>query len=252
MGWGDEILALGRLERFHEATGMRGSIRGKTSGEARDNILWHNHPAWDKDARDGIIDGGGFRPYIERWTQWRNQPQIIFNHKYRPRAGRVHLTKQEYEQTRIDGLYAVISPHIKSTASANKQWPVEKWEEVIVKFPVPVYQVSPEPVDIIKGARHFKTPTMRHAAGVIEGAMLVMTNEGGAHHLAAAMGAPAVVVFGAFVPPLVTGYPQHHNLAVETQDGYCGRYAPCDHCKNAMAQITVDMVKERAMHLIGV
>jgi hypothetical protein len=258
MGWGDEIMALGRLEAFHVATGERGSIRGHASGEARENILWQNHPAWEKDAPDGVIDGGGFRPYIERWTQWRNQPQIIFNRKYRARAGKIHLTPEERAQTMDAWLkmnggmpFAIISPHIKDKASPNKQWGLEKWEKVIVNFPLPVYQLSPEGNEIIKGARWWKTRSMREAAAVVALSKLVLTNEGGLHHLAAAMNRPAVVVFGAFISPEVTGYSTHENLSVETEEGYCGRYAPCDHCKNAMAQITPDMVKEKAMRLLG-
>lgn len=257
MGWGDEVMALGRLETFHAATGKAGSIRDK-NGQARENILWHNHPAWDKDAIDGIVDGGGARPYIDRWTDWKGNPQIVFNRQYRARAGRIHLTIEEQRGAADQWLkknggtrFAVISPHIKPTASVNKDWGVTNWEQAIVKFPLPVYQLGPKNEGIIKGAQWWQTETMRDAAAVIAQASVVLTNEGGTHHLAAAMRRPAVVVFGAFISPATTGYAFHENIAVETEEGYCGRYAPCEHCKNAMSQITPDMVKEKAMHILG-
>lgn len=243
-------MALGRLETFHAATGQMGSIRG-ADGKARDNILWHGHPAWQKDAPDGIVDGPRARPYIHRWEDWHGQPQIVYNMQHKARAGRIHPTKSERLVCAISGRYAVISPHVKDNASLNKQWGIEKWEQVIANFPIKVYQLGPEGTEVIRGARHYLTPTMRHAAAVIDGASIVLSNEGGTHHLAAAMKTPAVVVFGAFIPPSVTGYDGHENISVETEYGYCGRYAPCDHCNKAMASITVDMVKEKAMHLLG-
>lgn len=249
MGWGDEIMALGRLELYHAATGQKGAILNDI-GLPRDNVLWHGHPAWEPKGTSGIKDGAGCRPYIKQWSQWNGQPRLVFNEAYRPRAGRIHLTNRERLVSAISGLYAVVSPTIKDNASVNKQWGVEKWEQVIAGFPIKVYQLGAEGTKPIKGARHFFTPTMRHAAAVIEGAALVLTNEGGMHHLAASFKRPAVVVFGAFAHPLVTGYPFHTNLAVETQEGYCGRYAPCDHCKEAMAQITPAMVQLEATKIL--
>lgn len=250
MGWGDEILALGRAERYHEATGDPVSIRAK-DGKARDNILWHGNPAWSKDAKESIIDGPGARPYLLGFTaDSRGDPVAHFNLKHRARAGRIHLTLAERDSVTIREPFAVISPHVKDNASRNKQWGVDRWQQVIEGFPIPVYQLGP-PTSIIAGAQHYHTPTMRDAAAVIDRAAVVLTNEGGTHHLAAAMQRPAVVIFGAFIPPSVTGYDFHANMAVETDEGYCGRWGECEHCKLAMAQITPAMVKERAMQILG-
>lgn len=242
-------MGLGRLEIYHAATGKKGAILNDI-GLPRDNVLWHGHPAWEPKGTSGIKDGAGCRPYIKQWSQWNGQPRLVFNETYRPHAGRIHLTDAERASVTIDGDFIVVNPTVKANASQNKQWGVERWERAIAGLPLPVYQLGTSEGEVIKGARFYRTETIRHAAAVIERARMVMTNEGGLHHIAASFKRPAVVVFGAFAHPLVTGYPFHTNLAVETQEGYCGRYAPCDHCKEAMAQITPAMVQLEATKIL--
>jgi len=250
MGFGDEIMALGRIEALYNATGKPHSIRNK-AGETRTHELWRGSPAWGKNAPEHIIDCPGARPYIKDFVSQKTTGQrIIYNHDYRARAGQIWLTDLERAFCDIDHEFAVVSPLVKDNASPNKQWGIENWEKAIENFPIPVYQLGDHGTKIIKGARHFVTPTMRLAAAVVEKASVVMTNEGGLHHLAAAMDTPAVVVFGAFIPPYLTGYSQHVNLAVETPEGFCGSWTPCQHCKNAMVQIAPDMVKEKAVALL--
>jgi ADP-heptose:LPS heptosyltransferase len=60
--------------------------------------------------------------------------------------------------------------------------------------------------------------------------------EGGLHHGAAAVGIPAVVLFGGFIPPQVTGYKTHVNLTGGA-DFFCGSLQACKHCAEAMERI---------------
>lgn len=246
MGLGDEIMALGRAERAYEQSGHPASILTMID-VARDHPAWHGNPAWVEKGGKRIVDGGGSRPYIK---SWRNN-QVTFNLEYKARAGRVYLTNEERQAVQdIAGPYAIVSPVLKEKASPNKDWGVHNWEEVIKDFPCPVYQLLPDKnVKTIEGAIGIVTPSFRVAMAYIENAALVMSNEGGAHHMAASLHIPAVVVFGAFTPPSVTGYDFHYNIAVETEQGYCGNWNPCEHCKRAMASITPEMVKEKALLL---
>lgn len=239
-------MALGRAEAFHNATGRPVSIR-KQNGEAREHELWHGNPAWQKHAPDFIIDAPGARPYIRRW----DDRQVIVAAEHTARAGRIWLTQAERDHCTITGDFAVVSPHIKENASPNKSWGAERWEKVIADFPIPVYQLGNKPGDqLIYPAKFFHTSTMRHAAAVVARAALVLTNEGGMHHLAAAMDTQAIVVFGSFISPAITGYASHANFSVDTPEGYCGKWQPCRHCENAMATITPDMVKEKALQML--
>jgi hypothetical protein len=191
------------------------------------------------------MDGGGCRPYIKHWEGRR----IHFNYDYRARAGRIHLTQAEIDWCRIESDFAVIAPDIKATGSPNKQY--KHWEKVIEGFPIPVYQLTPdERTDVIRGAKRFVTPHFRQACAVIAKSRLVMCNEGGSHHMAASMGVPAVVIFGSFVPPSVTGYDIHKNISVETEHGFCGNFDTCKHCQSALETIRPETVRAAALEIL--
>ena len=248
MGYGDEIMALGRAEREFMRTGRPVAIIG-LDGQRRANLLWEGNPAVDPGADETITDGPNARPYIERWEGSR----IILNRKHRPRAGRVMLTDEEkqFAATAPQEPFAVISPHIKANASINKSWGADRWAAAIQDFPIPVLQLGPsQGAYNIDGAAFFHTPTMRHAAAVIARAAVVLTNEGGSHHLAASMERPAVVVFGGFMHPKVTGYPGHINLIGDAMHVGCGKYEPCPACRNSLDKITPGMVKHAAKGIL--
>lgn len=253
MGLGDEIMALGRLERLFEQTGKPGNVlRVDTDSPGaptypREHDAWRGNPAYNPRTHFGVVDCAVSRPYIKTWKH----RQAVFNMDYRPRAGRVYLTDDDWAFMPVDPPYAVVAPHLKDGASPNKSWGVSRWEAVIENFPIPVYQLESSPhAKIIKGAKPIITPTFRHALAVIARAAVVMCNEGGTHHMAASMGVPAVVFFGAFTPPQVTGYGFHYNMAVDTPGGYCGRWDACPHCAAARAQVSVEDVRNKALLMV--
>jgi ADP-heptose:LPS heptosyltransferase len=103
--------------------------------------------------------------------------------------------------------------------------------------------------DRLSGVRTLQTTSFRHSLAVLARAALVICPEGGLHHGAAAMGAPAVVLFGGFIPPQVTGYETHANLTGGAKA--CGQLAPCQHCRAAMDAITVDAVIGASIELMS-
>jgi ADP-heptose:LPS heptosyltransferase len=82
--------------------------------------------------------------------------------------------------------------------------------------------------------------SFRDAAAVIASVDLVIVPEGGLHHAAAAVGTKAIVIFGGFISPRVTGYDAHINLTGGA--GACGSLNRCDHCRKALDAIEVDHV----------
>lgn len=246
MGLGDEIMALGRAEAHFEKTGQQVSICGMTEAP-REHPAWHGNPAWVHRGGKIIIDGGGSRPYIKHWKG----RQAIYDLEHRPRAGRIHIPDDVRARCTLEGPYAIIEPNIKKGASPNKDWGRHNWEQVIKDFPIPVYQLRHDPAQkIAAGAIPYDTPTIQDACAAIEGAALVMCNEGGTHHMAASMGTKALVIFGSFVPPQVTGYSFHYNIAVETDEGYCGRWDACEHCRESLKSIKPETVREKAILLL--
>jgi hypothetical protein len=57
------------------------------------------------------------------------------------------------------------------------------------------------------------------------------------------------VIFGGFIPPRVTGYENHENLAAG--EPACGSRSPCEHCRQALESITAREVYEAAKRAIG-
>lgn len=249
MGMGDEIMAAGRAERLALLSGRSVAITDR-AGRARSHPIWDGNPAIDPKSDLRLIDCSGERPYIERWEGRR----VIFNMDHRPAAGHVYLTREERgwaSDQMLPERFVIVEPVVRPPSSPNKAWGLSRWATVVAEMPVPVYQLGPEDSrHALPGAHRLITPSIRHAAAVMERASIVLSTEGGMHHLAAALGIPAVVIFGAFTPPLLTGYEGQRIFAVETDEGYCGRYLPCGHCQAAMARIDPRDVARAALEML--
>ena len=67
--------------------------------------------------------------------------------------------------------------------------------------------------------------------------------EGGFHHAAAALNKKAVVIFGGFIDPLVTGYDFHNNIYVDIDGSPCGSRVICKHCKDCIQKIDLSSLE---------
>lgn len=226
MGLGDEIMALGQAQAMYEATGEKVAICD-VAGRPRKHEIWRGAPFLSDTARIRMVNCSGHRPYIRKWEGHK----AYYNLNYKARAGTIYLSEQERDFVRTVGRdYVVVAPFVKENAAKGKEYP--HWQRVIDRLDADIVQlVGGDNWPVLSGVRIIHTPTARLAAAAISGARLVLTNEGGSHHMAAAFGVPAVVYFGEFVPPSVTGYDIHINITVNTEHGYCGNFGQCDHCE---------------------
>jgi Glycosyltransferase family 9 (heptosyltransferase) len=142
----------------------------------------------------------------------------------------------------------IMEPTVKERGAcigANKQWPLDRYLAVAEElsrdgeFTISIGATA-EGWDKLP---RVVTPTFRDALGVLSLARLYIGPEGGLHHAAAALGIPAVVIFGGFNSPKSTGYPWHSNLSVGEP---CGSVDYCVHCRDALNSITVERVVEAA------
>jgi ADP-heptose:LPS heptosyltransferase len=245
-------MALGRLEALYEQTGKPASVRDRF-GAHRAHLAWEGNHAWDKYAEQYIVDAPMARGYIKEWRG----SQTIFNLDYRPRAGRIALydTHEEWidEHLRIQPRrFVIIQPNNKAGASINKRYPLKWWQAIADAMPLPVVQLyEREDERKLTGVTHLRSASFRQACAAIKAADLVVCGEGGMHHMAASMGIPAVVYFGSFVPPEVTGYPIHRNLAVRTATGACGNYDPCRHCQDSLGKYPPDVVVSHVAEVLS-
>lgn len=243
MGYGDEIMVTGHVRELYARRPVPVAVQGK-DGQARWHEVWTGNP---KIARPDQVAAGlevqwyrnhsGHRPYVvthsrERWT---------YNLDYQAPVGELYLPRDP------PGGYVVVSPDVKSTASPNKRWPRRSFEAVVAQVNVDWVQLGPAGTRPLPGVRHILTRSFTDACRVLAGARALVTNEGGLHHAAAALGIPAVVIFGGMVP-LTTGYAMHRNLAAPGEA--CGMRTPCPHCERAMASITPDQVVGALLEII--
>ena len=174
--------------------------------------------------------------------------------------GEVFLTREEKAfalgRLWVPDPVAIIEPRVKpigECAGAIKQWGTPKYQELAGRLlaatgcrPVQLVPVGAKP--LLRDVDAIETPTFRHALAVLGLAALYIGPEGGLHHGAAAVGTPAVVIFGGFNTPRSTGYAWHDNIAVGEP---CGSIDACWHCKAAMDSISVDRVLDGAVRQLG-
>jgi hypothetical protein len=178
----------------------------------------------------------GARPYIDYARTTPERWAFVPDGGRKP--GTIVFSADEARRLTEPG-YVVVEPHIKATASPNKHWGFARYQAVVdalphVRFVQPDYGRR-----LLDDVEAVSTPTFRTACRLIRDADAYLGPEGGLHHAAAAVGTPAVVIFGGFISPDVTGYAGHVNVA---GDAACGSRVPCAHCHAAMAAIQPEAV----------
>ena len=236
MGLGDVLMSIGEAKRLHRSNNLPVQIVGRDGRPIRSDLFKGIPYIIQRPIRtpyQRLINGPGVRPYIagktaERWT-WR---------LYIPEPAEIVFTPDELAFAKPFAGSILIEPNVKDIGHTNKDWGRERWGALLRPLRdmgiVPL-QCGPSGSRWL-GVRHVVTPTFRHAMAVLSVCKAAILPEGGLHHAAAAVGTPAVVIFGGFIGPDVTGYSQHRNLF--TGGKACGMRTNCAHCKDAMAKIT--------------
>ena len=92
--------------------------------------------------------------------------------------------------------------------------------------------------------------SFRESMAYLKAARLYIGPEGGLHHAAAAVGTRAVVVYGGFTSPLITGYAFQTQLTGGAAEACGTRYGLCPHCREHLDRITVAEVLAAARALL--
>ena len=141
--------------------------------------------------------------------------------------------------------FVLIEPNLPwwKSVAPNKDWGREKYQRVADLLRAEGHRVAqfsnPKGTTLV-GVEQLFTTSFRDALAILKNAGVYVGPEGGLHHGAAAVGVPAVVLFGGFIPPAVTGYDAHVNLTGGVEA--CGSLSACAHCKAAMKSISVEEV----------
>jgi ADP-heptose:LPS heptosyltransferase len=139
----------------------------------------------------------------------------------------------------------------------NKDWPNEYWETLLDRLLTrcTIVEVGtarredrrprPEPHHLDMVGR----TTITQLIAAVAAADLLITPETGAMHIAAAVGTPAVVIFGGYIDPIATGYPGHIHLYSPVECAPCWLRTPCPYGRKCLHQITPDQVEDAAARL---
>lgn len=255
VGLGDQLLATG-MAKGAKARGKRIAF-----GDGR-RIIWdHNSAAIFKDNPNVAPPGSEGDSDLEwiryfkghRIYNWHDQNgnRWIWNKQFKPIPGELFFDQQELRSSvRYGSGFILIEPSIENWKSVapNKDWGRQKYQALADRLIEDGYRVAqfvyPRSSVTLEGVERLRTLSFRDAVAILGKASVYIGAEGGLHHAAAAMGRDAVVLFGGFIPPEVTGYPNHANLTGGATA--CGSLSACKHCRDAMDAISVDEVYEAA------
>lgn len=248
MGYGDDIIATG-LARGSASRGKRaafGDGRKIIWGPWSEEIFKYNphiaRPGTErKNDIEWIAHYKGNRLYNksggDRW---------IWNYEFKPVPGELFFSQDEVEfRNQQDAGFVLIEPNVpwQKSCAPNKDWGHDKYQAVadsLIAQGERVVQFS-HGTKRLNGVETINTQkSFRHALAALSRAKYSVLPEGGLHHGAAALGIPAVVLFGGFIPPQVTGYDIHVNLTGGEEA--CGSLKECQHCRRAMSKISVEEV----------
>jgi ADP-heptose:LPS heptosyltransferase len=226
-------------------------------------IVWDKHSPEVFRGNPNVAKPGSERDADLEWVpfykgsrlynrQHPTEPRWVWNMDFRPIPGEIFLATGELrEGRRFGGGFVLIEPNVPwwKSVAPNKDWGSRNYQTLADKLKAEGLRVVQFVHDQTKvklsGVEHLRTRNFRDALSVLKHAKLYVGPEGGLHHGAAAVGTKAVVLFGGFIPPEVTGYPGHANLTGGAEA--CGMYQPCDHCRHAMSKIHVDEVHQAAL-----
>jgi ADP-heptose:LPS heptosyltransferase len=255
MGHGDDLLAVGESWRLHQTTGKRVVI-GRSLDEPRNSPMHENVP-W--------LAGPGEKDAVLLRSYPGNRPHLDYTAKgfdrivegWSPPTPRLFFTEEERlaAECAYQGLGepdVALEPHVKGSHSGeNKAWPWERWNDLSLaldELGCRALQLSdPKQKRSLAGCRRAYLP-LRVALATLQLIPILVTTDGLLHHAAAAVGTPAVVLWGGRMDPERLGYPWHTNIYRPGPGSPCGsRKERCLHCKACMESITVEEVVEACL-----
>ena len=149
--------------------------------------------------------------------------------------------------------YVTICPKSKTTFCANrKEWGLENFQCLRDLMPGTRFlQVGIQSDPLLENVVDGRYLTARQTAAAIRKSECFVGLEGGLMHLTKAVGRRAVIVYGGFIRPEVSGYPENLNIYVPVECSPCfhSDYSH-DECKTmeCMKAITPEMVLELMEH----
>ncbi len=264
MGLGDDIMLVGEARELRKTDPrLVAAAHGRSGYRVSPVFLNNPHMAPTDQVRAALAGAGRDRfQWLDENAGRRYRAFETIDRRFwtavGPTRGDLFLTAAERawaaNAVRQAGLhnqaFTVIEPHLKPRACPNKDWGFDRYQEVVeLASPHSFVQLIQRGQKPLRSCAWIKTPDFRHAAAVLQLAAAAVLPEGGLHHAAAALGVRAVVIFGGYISPVQTGYPEHVNLFTGGEP--CGWRKPCAHCRAAMDAIAPEQVAHELQALLA-
>ena len=257
MGYGDNLMATG-MAKGAKALGFRVAF-----GDGK-KILWDHLSEPVFRGNPNVAVPGEESAKDIHWTPFYRGNRLynkegagrwIWNYEFRAQPGEMFLSAFEKKAALHAGTgHIVIEPNVPTWkhGGQNKVWPVNRYVALAAKLQREghrVIQFVRKNAPPVRPLESVHMTSFRDACAALANAQLYIGLEGGMHHAAAALGIPAVVLFGGWIPPEVTGYRTHTNMTGSANA--CGSWTKCEHCQDAMDRISVDEVYSAARKYLG-
>lgn len=253
---GDEIMAAGHAEWLYRQHPGDGPVAiCDRFGVARWHPLWQGNPVIAKPVGPSPLKRHPHTPYVKNAKGCRAYIQYPFTDvtgwtwstEWSAREkgrGTLYLTPEEIDKGQAwsnrYGPFVLIEPS-PVRGCKNRRYPMESWEAIskgLIEAGLRVIQPEHAASRLLEDTIKAPHQGFREACGILLSSTLFLGTEGGLAHASAALGTPAVVLWGGCISEPALGYPEHVNLVDDDPRSPCGRMAPCDHCRAAWERLT--------------
>ena len=271
MGLGDDLMITAFARQIKEKYPERQIVVGnKSIGKAYKSPIYINNPyITDSNEIDNskpihLIDyHNENRPYIDRKKS--TDGNYAWNKNFKPTPGEIYFSNDEInlskyiiEEIKNDWNKKNKKKHkgiiFLETGSSklndpqfrfkhrNKDWGLDNWLKLTNKLKndfliiQSVHNETNKVDDIAYCENDFRT-----SCAVLNKCDIYLGPEGGFSHAAAALSKKAVVYFGGWINPEITGYKFHKNIYLDIEGSPCGAKSYiCNHCEDCRKSITPD------------
>ena len=285
MGLGDDLMITEFVEQEKKKHPSKQIVIGNLKEKIiYDSLIYKNNPnitPINKVNRDKPIHFINYhnrnRPYIDYHNS--NNNNWKWNMKFSPAPGKLYLEENEkttatkilneakdyWNKKNSSNFKAIIFFESTSTKiedsfyfnkMKNKDWGEHNWKELIYKLKKDylIIQSKHEKSKKYEGVYYSSIDfDFRTACAIMNKCELFLGPEGGFGHAAAALEKKAVIYFGGWIHPKVTGYKFHENIYFDHPKSPCGSVGYiCDHCEEARKSINVDYVYGKVISTLSI
>ena len=260
MGYGDDIMATGEVKNFKKKFPNYKFLIGNGSKIFSseifngNNLILQKNEINNNDKIKWIENYPGHRPY-RKYNNLTNKYKYIWDYSFKATPGEIFFNKAEILfskniifqiKKKTNKKLIFVEPNVKKKrGSQNRDWGFEKWQKLVdnLKNNYQFVQTTYGNQKKLNNVINIHNINFKFACSIISKMDLFIGTEGGFHHASAALNINAVVIFGGFIDPKITGYDFHQNFYIDKKESPCGSKFFCSHCEECMNLITVNKVE---------